>query len=106
MDYALVKNISLRNLLAPDGKVINWTKYGYTVQSIQGFMAQGYDSLDEEVRNHITVLPIIDRAKYDATLPELQNRIDTNLFPNDSIEVITEAEADTLKETIATVKLG
>lgn len=106
MEYLLVKNISLRDLLAPSGGAIPWVSYGFNVMAVKGYVGQGWDSSNEALRNHITVIPISNQNLFDSKLASLQNRIDTNLFENDSIEVITDSEANSLKDTIDQVRAG
>jgi len=102
MRYALIKNAPLGNLLDRDEKSqVMWAKYGFKSEHMARLCVQGKDSNGDMAQ----LLPIYSDATFDAELPTLMSRIDGELFPDDSIEVIDdEARVAELKADIVSVR--
>ncbi len=97
MKFALIKNIPLAILLRKDGCLkIDWTGYGFDVANwsnnyMNGKVANG---------DHSSILPIKDESVFNSHLSYLQGVISSNSYPNDSIEVIDEAQAQLVRDDI------
>jgi hypothetical protein len=102
MKYALIKNVALGNLLDRDSNsAVMWHKYGFNTEHISRLCVQGEDSNGD----NISLLPIADEALFESMLPGLQNKIDTNIFPDDSVEIVSDqAEIDLIKADVEAVK--
>ena len=104
MKYVKIMNVPLGELLRDEGKVkINWSEYGFVIQDLQRLQFQR-----EYEGNYVQLLPIRDEnlATFNSKLETLNNRIDTNYYENDSIEVIDEATALALISTIKESEIG
>ena len=100
MNYAKIINCPLRNILKLEKNQINWEYYGFKVQDLMRLSYQSAYNGD-----FYQILPISDLTKFNETLSEIEAVIDSDLYPNDSIEIITEIEAAGIKQTIETSKV-
>jgi len=102
MKYALIKNVPLGSLLDRDKStgMVNWRKYGFNPDDVRRTTVQG----DDSEANYTSIIPISNQALFDSKLSELQAKIDTNKYENDSITVIEEAEKETRKTDVETIR--
>lgn len=102
MKYALIKNAQLGHLLDRDANSqVMWDRYGFNSDHLSRLSTQGEDSNGDQ----ISLLPISDESAFNAMLPSLQAKIDSDLFPNDSIEVLSDEAAITaVKDDVAAVR--
>ena len=102
MKYALIKNAQLGHLLDRDSNSqVMWDRYGFNSDHLSRLSTQGEDSNGDQ----ISLLPIYDESVFNAMLPSLQAKIDSDLFPNDSIEVLSDEAAITaVKDDVAAVR--
>jgi hypothetical protein len=102
MRYALIKNAPLGSLLDRDSNMrVEWEKYGFKPEHLSRLAVQG----DDDNGDFAQLLPIYDDAEFDSMLPGLQAKIEGDLFPNDSIEILTEdADVEAYKAQVLAVR--
>lgn len=102
MSYALVKNTRLNEGLFDRDSVsgrINWSKYGLKFSESFG-TAQGYNAAGQ----YLNIIKIFNEGPFDAYLPSLVAYCESTERPDDTIEKITDEEAEILKATIVPVE--
>jgi len=100
MKYALIKNVPLGHLFDRINDTVAWSKYGFKPIDVQRIIVQGNDSEG----NYSQIIPISNETQFNKMLPGLQSKIDTNVYENDSIEIIEQAEKDTITTDIEEIK--
>ena len=104
MSYALIKRIPLNTgLFTRTAKEqIDWAKYGLGFHpdfgTVVGRIAPEVEGDDGLFHN---VIYIRDEGKFDSQLPTLQSFIDSTPNPLDSVEKISDEEAEDCKDLIA-----
>ncbi len=96
MNYALIKNCPLKQLLCRSGESrINWIKYGFTIDGMR-LATQGYDADG----NHCSLLPIMNPSDFELQLQILEQYCASTVIETDSIVQITEDEAAAMAPTL------
>lgn len=97
MNYAIIKNCPLNTgLFTRTSKdKIDWVKYGFTVDGMRE-AKQGRDADGD----YLNIFPIMNEDKFDTQLPTLEAFCEATIKPDDSIEKVTEEQAQIIKDSI------
>ena len=91
MKYLKIVNIPLADLFERNGKIV-WEDFGLDPSVMRRLLLQRQVGND-----YIQLLPLSDEAKYLTKKAELEAIVEATPIETDSIEIITETVAETLK---------
>ena len=106
MKYLLIKK---RNLISIFGKPpINYTSMGMDADQVSQLAIQGMELIDghdqlpvqAQRKSMVSLFPVADEAKLTARLPSLQGRLNARKVDDDTIRIVDEAEAFTIRDSL------